>query len=653
VNKEPHDERASREDKLRRALEGLMDEREARAEMSRELLGFIDETQVWQANLIDALHINNWRQDRAGDMEQFSLHLANGAQIDAETSQRRFHSLLQFDEFEERHEIIAEAHKKTFEWVFHGGPFPKITTLPDAEGTIGLEPEWHSFTEWLEGDKDIYWITGKPGSGKSTLMKFLYNEERTRKLASKWSGTKTLITAGFFFWNSGTAMQMSRMGLLQTLLQCLENRQHLIPYLFPTRWNQHLLAIGGKQPWTWLELTSALKALMAMENFAFLFFIDGLDEFDGNPQDVATLMLDMKRASVHRTRLCVASRPWLEFEESFSGIPWLKMEDLTRKDIQLYVEENMQSSTRWRELTSIMPEEANNMIDEITHKATGVFLWVILVVASLLGGLRDGDGTDDLWKRINELPTTLEDLFQKILGDLNPRYFTQACELFQLAFTAFEPLTLLDMSYALDGCAAAINASMDEVKRDELDFRAETMRRRINSRSKGLLEVPTASIRKEHAKVEYLHRTVRDFFQSEQAWAYIRSGAPKFDAPLELSAAFVRHVKTTRTTFDKAVHVWNGFWRSFLYSIEYLRKRDSVDDKSAIYLLDTLSKTGDTYWTTQLIPALERSGERMTHPTWRKIVMSCPPTTTFHAWGAETQRPPPHWYVILQFQYRA
>lgn len=142
--------------------------------MSHHLLGFIDDAKAWQANLIDTLHRNKWQPDKVHDVELFSLQLESGAQIDKETlSQQRIHSLLRFEEIADRHETIAEAHRKTYEWVFHEGR-PQIYTSRHSSTINEPEspPQWDNFLKWLQGGGSMYWITGKPGSGKSTLMKF-------------------------------------------------------------------------------------------------------------------------------------------------------------------------------------------------------------------------------------------------------------------------------------------------------------------------------------------------------------------------------------------------------------------------------------------------------------------------------------------------
>lgn len=64
-----------------------------------------------------------------------------------------------------REEAIPQAHKSTFEWIF-----AKDASSRPAPGG----EQWDSFPKWLTGTtRDSYWITGKPGSGKSTLMKFI------------------------------------------------------------------------------------------------------------------------------------------------------------------------------------------------------------------------------------------------------------------------------------------------------------------------------------------------------------------------------------------------------------------------------------------------------------------------------------------------
>lgn len=56
---------------------------------------------------------------------------------------------------------------------------------------------WDSFVDWLKSDLPVYWITGKPGSGKSTLMKFLISDSRTLAALKEWRKDAIIITHFF------------------------------------------------------------------------------------------------------------------------------------------------------------------------------------------------------------------------------------------------------------------------------------------------------------------------------------------------------------------------------------------------------------------------------------------------------------------------
>jgi hypothetical protein len=244
--------------------------------------------------------------------------------------------------------------------------------------------------------------------------------------------------------------------------------------------------------------------------------------------------------------MCVASRPWLVFEDAFQGLPSLCLEDLTAPDSYLFVSEKLRGSSMFISLEERQPQEAKHLIAEATRKASGIFLWVRLVILSLLEGLRDSDNITDLQDRLNLLPSEPEELFSKILGRLNPSYFEQASKLFQLVQASKQPLTLLNLGFAEDGFDKAMSAEIGPLSLAELEYRVEKMRRRLSSRCKGLLEAPKS--RDESgvtAKVQYLHRTVEDFLSKPDIWEYILSGLPPpFDPNVSLFSAILLEIKT-------------------------------------------------------------------------------------------------------------
>jgi hypothetical protein len=57
----------------------------------------------------------------------------------------------------------------------------------------------------------------------------------------------------------------------------------------------------------------------------------------------------------------------------------------------------------------IRKEVQQALIDNILEKASGVFLWVKLVVEEITIGLDDGDTGQELQERLDSLPPELED----------------------------------------------------------------------------------------------------------------------------------------------------------------------------------------------------------------------------------------------------
>lgn len=125
-------------------------------------------------------------------------------------------SSLHAPERDRRLEQINQKLGNTFNWVYD-------------DPSVGL-------SQWLQKGAGIFWINGKPASGKSTLMKYLYQDARTDELlrAGRWRSRPRLMTASFFFHHRGNNMQKSFEGLLRSLLsQVLEQEKCLLTLLHP------------------------------------------------------------------------------------------------------------------------------------------------------------------------------------------------------------------------------------------------------------------------------------------------------------------------------------------------------------------------------------------------------------------------------------
>jgi hypothetical protein len=102
--------------------------------------------------------------------------------------QQQILNSLAFEGMHGRFEAVDDAHYKTFEWIFE----PSGSEDYDSdEGDDLRRSSSELFKHWLSLGQDIFHISGKLGSGKSTLMKFLCEHDRTREGLQQWAGTFT------------------------------------------------------------------------------------------------------------------------------------------------------------------------------------------------------------------------------------------------------------------------------------------------------------------------------------------------------------------------------------------------------------------------------------------------------------------------------
>jgi hypothetical protein len=255
-------------------------------------------------------------------------------------------------------------------------------------------------------------------------------------------------------------------------------------------------------------------------------FIDGLDEYDGLEVDIAKVFKDVIMSPY--VKVCVSSRPHVPFEDAFAGYPSLRLQTLTHFDIYQYIQDRLVYNELLAPLKIKEPEECQQLVKEITEAAEGVFLWVMLVVSSLINGLSYHDRISDLQKRLRALPKDLGQLYEEMVLKVDGVYAEEASRLYQLIAEATprpgdwkraELLSLrslslamtpsLNISDALETPPLSEEAMLDQAKRMDV---------LLKTRCGGLLEVQYGKSKiadlSPSMKVSYLHRTVRDFLEA-------------------------------------------------------------------------------------------------------------------------------------------
>ena len=428
-----------------------------------------------------------------------------------------------------RQDGVAEAHSETFSWAFDSSRYES------------------NFINWLRSQTGFFWVSGKAGSGKSTLMKFLKDHTKTRKAFQHWAGERQCVTASYYFWSAGTYLQRSQEGLLRSLLwEVLRKCPDLIPTVCRNRWGlpQHYKSDSS---WTFSELTDAINRLIEQCTLSakFCFFIDGLDEYEGDHDAVIKILSRLCSSSA--IKICVSSRPWNRFEDTFGLLNNRKLyvHDLTRLDIRLYVRDKLENH---RGFAPHLLENAQYkaLVEEIVSKSQGVFLWVYLVVKSLQEGLRNGDDIQTLGRRLKALPTDLEPFFDQMLRSIDPIYTTVMAETFLHALEADESIPLLMYSFLHKGPKSAIEACVKPFDNHDIFVTHSRMRRQINGISKGLLEVSVDAPAPDFVsqKVDFLHRTVRDFLRTDHMHNILRKlVSPTFNPNFNLARGYLALIK--------------------------------------------------------------------------------------------------------------
>lgn len=532
------------------------------------------------------------------DQKVDRLVVLKGAQVD---EQRRecFLRSLKYPGFNERRNQVADAYGDSLEWIFVGdnddtsdqglqsvedygpngnspsrGPSKAASESgSDSKGSTNSDREagghsnkclsnirWDSFSNWLSSTDAIYWISGKPGSGKTTLVKYIVGHQRTKEYLDIWSPGCKIVS--HYFWRPGTPMQKTLEGLLCSLLyQLLGSSATALGAVIS------LVSKSGPKDsytdWSSAELLSALlKALDSYEHGVCL-FLDGLDEVDpenGTKDGIPELLdLAVKLSQMSRPiKLCLASRPDPPMLGTrLSTYPRLRLQDLNFQDLMKYARGHVNLPETY-DFPKIYHSD-DDPIQWLVHKAEGVFLWLILATRSVNEGVLYNDTATTLYERIDRLPKDLDNLYQDMwerAGSDNPLEYRQTAALYFKLLLApcadlspssvFERMTIFHLMLATiapiaDEAFDALDESSKLVCQDSMLQKCREVEQKLNICCFGLIEVwhdnswnegdmtdhswygrkydsvlPFQSL-----ALRFIHRTARDFLTDTESGAKI------------------------------------------------------------------------------------------------------------------------------------
>jgi hypothetical protein len=354
------------------------------------------------------------------------------------------------------------------------------------------------YTSWVDTTKvgehhGLLWIKGNAGTGKSTLLKYA--------LVNARKAMKDHIVLSFFFNARGEDLEKSTIGAYQSLLLQLLDRRPALQSVFDSLSLSTSKSVADQQ-WNIETLKTLIEqAIHSLGDLSVVCFIDALDECE--EQQVREMVQffeyigDLAVSNGIRFQVCFSSRhyPHITIRNGLELV--LERQEGHSQDITNYVE---------AELKIGKSKLAHQIRVELQEKASGIFMWVVLVVG-ILNKESDSGQVHKLRRKLREIPSDLHDLFHDILTrDTHNKEELVLC--IQLILFAKQPLSPEQLYHAiLSGVDLEVVAEWDpEITKD-------VVKRFILDSSKGLAEA-TAS---KEQRVQFIHESVRDFLLKENS----------------------------------------------------------------------------------------------------------------------------------------
>lgn len=343
-----------------------------------------------------------------------------------------------------------------------------------------------------------------------------------------------------------------------------------------------------------------------LKGFKICFFIDGLDEYVGDQKEILDLFKTI--TSNPAIKAVISSRPEAVFEEAFHKSPKLRVEKLTSGDINHYVKSKLFSHSRMESKMQESSELRARLVASIASKASGVFLWVFLVVRLLLDRLSKGEYPEALEAIIETYPEELEGLYKHMFFErMEKAHRIEAFRLFQSIHFAqmveSEIPTALRLSFMdRDQPAASIYSPAKILKVEELQERLSIFESRLKSRCCGLFEVHYYDQDEishiQEGRVTLLHRTVSDFLNEPSLRQVIEGETLQFSTEIyeRLIASILHSFKAWRFFHIKHPREWKKFSVDIRAFLIYCQRCESKAGSNPIEYIKEFDQQLSHFW---------------------------------------------------------
>jgi hypothetical protein len=436
---------------------------------------------------------------------------------------------LKFGSMNQRENMIKESHTNTFEWIF--------STEDNKDDGKRCD-----FAHWLCSDQKLYWVSGKAGSGKSTLIKFIISANQTRDLLP----LDTIILS-YYLWSPGDSMQNSVKGMLLSLLYKLLLKEPALAEIL-LQDIEYISLKDNVNDWSHTELRRSFIQTLSFCQKPLAIFLDGLDEISSSdgPFELLGLIDEISAIAGVKVKICVASRPEPIFQSRYMSSPNLRLQDLTSSDIRKVCEETLRTLEQAiLHDPDLECKTLDLVVDMLVSKAEGVFLWAHLALKSIQRGCSNSDDWEQILLRTVKLPGDLDDLYRSMWSRANVDrgiyeergafFLNLILEAQKFSAPVFKNghISALELMMASDTSVAAAvierktrpTAEVRKFTTEDLQRMCMSMMKKIESHCGGLIEFKHEKEREEYCyygkwediiplsntEVVFIHRTAYNF----------------------------------------------------------------------------------------------------------------------------------------------
>lgn len=304
----------------------------------------------------------------------------------------------------------------------------------------------HALHAWVESTDPLLWISGNPGSGKSFLSYTIIKHLQGLNQDQGGAAVHTSV-AYFFFRDNNDRTRSFAQALRDVAFQIAQNDQLYAKHV-ASHTDDDVSSI--RSAWQRLFADFFLED-EKVESSAFLLF-DGVDEaFDEDRSTFLELLKDIEDAgAASRLHVAMVGRPQivdeiadhLEAEVPTVYVDWTK----NRSDITHYIESSIAKSRVLNRVSKKLKEE---IVQTLTSKAGGMFMWVKLMVAELGKKSREGAIKDALSKAPRGLTQMLQHVLEGFSATLTEEDAADLNDMLLWVALAKRPLALGELDAML------------------------------------------------------------------------------------------------------------------------------------------------------------------------------------------------------------